>query len=57
MSLTPELRRLETEIFYDRKLRRIDAIREAWEAYMKSLEPQDTMGRRAIAWIYDIVGK
>ena len=36
--MNPELRRLETEIFYDRKLRRIEAIREAWAAYMKTLE-------------------
>ena len=55
--MNEQLRRLETEIFYDRKLRRIDAIREAWVAYVKTLEPEDTMGRRAIAWIYDIVGK
>ena len=56
-TMNEQLKRLETEIFYDRKLRRIAEIREAWAAYVKTLEPKDTMGRRAIAWICDIVGK
>ena len=49
--MTPELRRLETEIFYDRSLRRIDAIREAWAAYVKTLEPPDSLGRRLVDWL------
>ena len=39
--MIPELQRLETEIFYDRKLRRIDAIREAFAAYMKTIAPKE----------------
>ena len=47
--MNPELRRLETEIFYDRKLRRIEAIREAWAAYMKTLEKPKRKG--FISWM------
>jgi len=49
--MNEQLKRLETEIFYDRRLRRIDAIREAWAAYVRTLEPPASLGRRVIDWL------
>lgn len=36
--MNEQLKALEAEIFKHRKTRRIGRIREAWAAYMKSLE-------------------
>ena len=65
--MTPELYDLEKLIMVKGRYEgRMEAIREALAAYMNTLElncyvlntkPKDTMGRRAINWIYDIVGK
>ena len=55
--MNEQLKRLETEIFYDRSLRRIDAIREAWAAYMKTLEPPDSLCCRVIDWLKRSVGE
>jgi len=49
--MNEQLRRLETEIFYARELRRIDAIREAWAVYVRTLEPPDSLGRRVVDWL------
>lgn len=49
MKMSPELQALETEIFKGRKDRRIGLIREAWAAYMKTLEPKPWW-RRLIGW-------
>uniref|UniRef100_A0A6H1ZGN8 Uncharacterized protein n=1 Tax=viral metagenome TaxID=1070528 RepID=A0A6H1ZGN8_9ZZZZ len=38
--MTPELKRLEMEVFKSRKDRRIKNIREAFAAYCRSLEPK-----------------
>ena len=54
--MNEQLKRLETEIFYARELRRIDAIREAWAAYVKTLEPPASLGRRVIDWLKRSVG-
>uniref|UniRef100_A0A6H2A532 Uncharacterized protein n=2 Tax=viral metagenome TaxID=1070528 RepID=A0A6H2A532_9ZZZZ len=44
--MTPELERLEHEIFKHRRVRRIGLIREAWAAYMKTLEPKEPWWKR-----------
>jgi len=54
--MNEQLKRLETEIFYARELRRIDAIREAWAAYVKTLEPPDPLCYRVIDWLKRSVG-
>jgi len=56
MNFTPELKLLETEIFKPRSRRRIGLIREAWAAYMATLEPPDTLGRRVVDWLKKSVG-
>jgi len=54
--MNSELRRLETEIFYARELRRIDAIREAWAAYVRTLEPPASLCCRVVDWLKRSVG-
>jgi len=55
--MNEQLKRLETEIFYARELRRIDAIKEAWAVYVKTLEePPASLGRRVIDWLKRSVG-
>ena len=54
--MTPELKALENEIFKSRSTRRIGRIREAWAAYMATLEPPDTLGRRVVDWLKRSVG-
>ena len=54
--MNEQLKRLETEIFYDRELRRIDAIREAWAAYVKTLEPVESWWKRCLNAIGNFLG-
>ena len=54
--MTPELKALENEIFKYRPARRIRLIREAWAAYMATLEPPATLGRRVVDWLKKSVG-
>jgi len=54
--MTPELKALENEIFKPRSTRRISLIREAWAAYMATLDPPATLGSRVVDWLKKSVG-
>jgi len=54
--MNEQLKTLENEIFKSRSTRRIRLIREAWAAYMATMEPPDTLGRRVVAWLKRSVG-
>jgi len=52
MSLTPELKALEMEIFKKRNNRRIKNIREAFAAYCRSLEGPKNQNLMGKIWEY-----
>jgi len=54
--MNEQLKTLENEIFKPRPTRRISLIREAWAAYMATLDPPDTLGRRVVDWLKRSVG-
>ena len=51
--MIPELKLLEVEIFPQRRSKRIHIrdLQAAWAAYMATLEPPDTLGRRVVDWL------
>jgi len=56
--MIPELKLLEFEIFPQRRSKRIHIrdLQTAWAAYMATLEPPDTLGRRVVDFLKRSVG-